>query len=65
MELYLLLITETKKDKIYNIFDTIECLEEYLKNINLNDYMYKNLLVYIDDRIHFQLSKLYKNKYLI
>ncbi len=64
MEIFILLILETENDIHRNIFYSSESLEDFLKTINLDDYLRKNIILYIDDEMCFELSKVYNKRYL-
>jgi len=58
------LILETEDDIIYNMFNSTESLEDFLKTINLNDYLRKNIIFYIDDEMNYEMSKIYCKRYI-
>ena len=64
MAMELVLILEDDTSINYYSFDSSKALEDYLKNINLDNFLRKNILFYIDDEINDKLTELYKKKYL-
>jgi len=60
----LILKLETETDIEYIIFNSSYGLEEYLKTINLNYYIYSRILFKIDDEIEFSITRLYNERYL-
>lgn len=58
------LILEDKDTKHYHIFSSSEALEDYLETVNLNDYVYTNILFKVNDKINHKMSFLYCDMYL-
>jgi hypothetical protein len=60
----IVLILEDDNNKYHNIFYSSNDLEDFLKQINLNKYVYKNIIFRIDDDINIPMSNIYQKKYL-
>jgi hypothetical protein len=60
----LILILETEDDRIHITCGSTDDLVDYLKTINLEDYERSNILFYIDDKVNYAISKIYKERYL-
>jgi hypothetical protein len=45
-------------------FGTIEGLEKYLNTINQKEFCRKNILFIIDGELDYEMSKIYKKRYL-
>jgi len=64
LKTFITLILETEDDIIHNMFNSTESLEDFLKTINLNDYLRKNIIFYIDDEMNYEMSKIYCKRYI-
>jgi hypothetical protein len=59
-----LLILENKHDIEGHKFNSSEGLEKYLTTIKQKKYCRKNILFYIDNELNYEMSNIYKNRYL-
>lgn len=59
-----LLMLENEHDIQYHQFNSSECLEKYLNTINQKEYCRKNILFIIDGELDYEMSKIYKKRYL-
>ena len=59
----IILILEDDNNRNRHLFNSTDGLEEYLKTIDLNDYLYKNILFQIDGELNFKMSQIYKKRY--
>ena len=64
LKTFITLILETEDDIIHNMFNSTESFEDFLKTINLNDYLRKNIIFYIDDEMNYEMSKIYCKRYI-
>ena len=64
LKTFILLVLETEDDIHQVLFDSNEGLEDFFKKINLNDYLRKNIILYIDDEMNYEMSKIYCKRYL-
>ena len=58
------LILENDTDKYHYICGSGADLEDVIKTINFKDYIRWNILFLIDDEISFEMTKIYKERYL-
>ena len=59
-----ILILETDDDIENHIFNNTDCLEDFLKTINLNEYEYTSILFLLDGECHHNMTKIYKKRYI-
>ncbi len=64
LKTFIRLVLETEDDLKHNMFNSTESLEDFLKTINLNDYLRKNIIFYIDDEMNYEMSKIYCKRYI-
>ena len=60
----LVLILEDALNRTLYHFNDTSMFEDFLKTINLNDYEYKNILFYVDDELHYKISKMFRDVYI-
>ena len=60
----IILILETADDREHNHFNNTDCLEDFLKTINLKDYEYTGILFMVDGECNHAMTKIYKKRYL-
>jgi hypothetical protein len=60
----LILVLENEDGRQYHQFNSSEGLEKYLTTIKQKEYCRKNILFYIDNELNYEMSKIYKNRYL-
>ena len=58
------LILENDTDIKHYICYSGADLEDVIKSINFKDYIRCNILFYIDDEISYEMTKIYKERYL-
>jgi len=58
------LILENEHNIEHHQFNSSEELEKYLTTIKQKEYCRKNILFYIDNELNYEMSKIYKNRYL-
>ena len=63
MSIELFLVLEDKDTKYYNVFYSSGDFEEFIKTINLDEYVYINIYTEIDGELNWGLSKIYKERY--
>ena len=64
MTIELALFLENENDLFINLFSDDECLEKYLETINFDDWSRANIILYQNDEMNFEMSKIYKERYL-
>jgi len=64
MHSYIQLVLEKNDNIEHIIFDNTNGLEKFLKTIDLHTYIYKNIIVCIDDELNWEMTKIYKKRYL-
>lgn len=55
------------KDETTNFihqFYSTNALEDFLKENDMKKYIYKNIIFYINDEMNFEMTKIYKKRYL-
>lgn len=64
MESYIQLVLEKNNNTVFHIFNTTDELESYLKTIEGHTYDYKNIILCIDNELNWEMTKIYKKRYL-
>lgn len=60
----LLLILENNTDREHHQFFSSDALEDFIKTINFKDYTHTNILFYVDDKLNYDITKIYCERYL-
>ena len=58
------LILEVDHNIEHHTFYSSEDLETYLNTNNLEKYIRKNILFYVDNELNYKMSDMYRKKYL-
>ena len=61
---YIQLVLEDNYKTTHHIFYSTDELEDFLKHIDLHSFIYKNIIVSIDDELNWEMTKIYKKRYI-
>jgi hypothetical protein len=61
---YIQLVLEDNDKISHNVFLSSDELEDFLESIDLYTYIYTNIIVCIDDELNWEMTKIYKKRYL-